>query len=118
MGEGVSRLIVLIRATEVGHGNYMHDAGNGANLVAIVNGKEVGERDLVTRHDAKGGIRGPLVDVKGAPDAEHDAEQEERKRDAGHRQQTAALVAKGGLGDEMREGHGFRNILHGNFLSL
>jgi hypothetical protein len=96
----------------------MRDAGNGADLVPIINGNEVGERDLVTRHDAKGGVRRSLVDVEAAPDAEHDAEQEERKRDAGHGQHTAPLVAKGGLGNEMREGHGDGNILHRNFLLL
>jgi hypothetical protein len=96
----------------------MHDTGNGADLVSIVDGNEVGKRDLVTGHDAKGGVRGSLVDIEAAPDTEHDAEQEERESDAGDRQQTAALVAKGGLGDEMREGHGDGNILHRDLLLL
>jgi len=76
----------------------VHDAGNSADLFPIIDGKEVGKRDLVTRHDAKRGVRRSLVDVEAPPDTEHDAEQEEGKRDAGNRQQTAALVAKGGLG--------------------
>ena len=66
----------------------------------------------MTRHDAKGGVRRSLVNVEAAPDAEHDAEQEQRKRDAGDRQETAPLVAKGGLGDETCEGHGDENSLH------
>src|SRR6202140_4086708 len=108
LSEEIFRFIVLILAAEPGHGDDVHDAGNGADLVPIIDGNEVGKRDLVTGHDAKGGVRGSLVDVEAAPNAEHDAEQEERKRDAGDREQTAALVAKGGLGDEMREGHGDR----------
>src|SRR6266404_6777757 len=112
LSEEVFRLVVLILAAEPGHGDDVHDARNSADLFPIIDGNEVGERDLVTRHDAKRGVRGSPVDVEAAPDAEHDTEQEERKRDAGHRQHTAALVAKGGLGDETGEGHGGKKILH------
>src|SRR5208337_2601911 len=79
-------------------------------------GKEVGERDLVPRHDAQSGVGGSLVDVETAPEAEHDAEQEQRKGDAGDRQQTTPLVAKGRLGDEAGDRHGSNNILHRDFL--
>src|ERR1700730_4336171 len=113
LGEIVFRLVVLILAAEPGHGDDVHDSGNRADLFPIVDGKEVGKRDLVTGHDAKRGVRRSLVDIEAAPDAKHDAEQEERESDAGDRQQTAPLVAKGGLGDETGEGHGSDNILHG-----
>src|SRR5712692_7976827 len=112
LGEVVFRFVVLILATEPSHRDDMHDPGNRANLVAIINGKEVRERYLVTGHDAKRGVRRSLVDVEAAPDAEHDAEQEQRKSDAGDRQQTAPLVAKRGFGDEAGDGHGSDNILH------
>jgi len=62
----------------------------------------------VARHDAQGGVGSSLIDVEAAPDAEHDAEQEKRKSDTGDREETTALVAKRGLCDEGREGHGGR----------
>ena len=52
LGEKVFRLVVFILAAEPGHGDDMHDSGNGADLFPIVDGKEVGKRDLVAGHDA------------------------------------------------------------------
>ncbi len=106
LGKIVFGLVVFIFPAEPCHGDDVHDAGDGADLVAIVDGKKVGERNLVPRHDAKSGIRGALVDVKTAPDTQHDAQQEQGKRNAGDRQDAAPLVAKGGLGDKAGEGHG------------
>lgn len=63
-------------------------------------------------HDAERGVRGSRVDVEAAPDAQHDAEQEQRERDAGNGQQTAPLIAKCGFCDEGGEGHGDEEILH------
>ena len=118
LGEIIFRLVVFICAAEPGHRDDMHDAGNGADLVAIVDGKEVGQRHLVPGHDAKRGIRRPLVDVEAAPDAQHDGEQEQREGDAGDRQQTAPLVAKRGLGDEGRDRHGERRYFTPRLLPL
>src|SRR5260370_18704741 len=67
LSEEVFRLVVLILAPEPGHGNDMHDSGNGADLFSIIDGNEVGERPLVTGHDAKRRVRGSLVDVEAAP---------------------------------------------------
>src|ERR1700678_4025470 len=100
LGKEVLRLVVFILTPEPGHRYDMHDTGNRANLVAIVNRKEVGERDLVSGHDAKRRVRRSLIDVEAAPDAEHDAEQEKGKGDAGDCQNAASLIAKSGLGDE------------------
>jgi len=99
-------LIVNVLAAEPSHGNDMDDAGHGPNLVAVVDRQEVGERDFVARHDAERGIRGSLIDIETAPNAQHDAEQKQGERDAGDSQEAAALVAEGGLGDETGEGHG------------
>src|SRR5208283_5615275 len=115
LGEVVRGFVVNVGAPEPSHGSDVDDAGNGANLVAIIDGKKIGERDLMTSDDAQRGGGGSLVDVEAAPDAEHDAEQEERKGDAGNRQQTAPLVAKCGLGDEAGESHGDNNILQRAF---
>src|SRR5208283_546418 len=104
--EIVLRLVVDVCAAEPGHGNDVRDPGNDADLFTIINRKKVGERDLVARHDAKRGIGGSFVDVEAAPEAQHDAEQKQRERDAGDGEQAAAFVAEGGFGDEGREGHG------------
>ena len=111
LGKKVFRFVVFVLAAKPGHGDHVDNARHGTHFVAIVDGKEVGERDLVPGHDAQCGIGSALVNVKAAPDGQHDAEQEQGERDAGNRQQAAAFVAEGGLGDKAGEGHN-KNILH------
>src|SRR5208282_2457631 len=64
LGEVVRGFVVNVGAPEPSHGSDVDDAGNGANLVAIIDGKKIGERDLMTSDDAQGGIGCSLVDVE------------------------------------------------------
>jgi len=70
------------------------DSGNRADFVSIVDGKKIGERDLVPRHDAESRVRGPLIVIKAPPHANHHGEQKQSKRNAGNGEQTAPPVAK------------------------
>jgi len=44
--EEVFRLVVLILATKPGHGDDVHDAGNGADLVPIIDGMKLASETL------------------------------------------------------------------------
>src|SRR6266849_6718106 len=76
LGKKVGRLVVDVLASKPGHGDDVHDSRDSADLVAIVNGQKVCERDFVAGHDAESGVGRALVNVEAAPEGQHYTEQQ------------------------------------------
>src|ERR1700686_3277451 len=56
-------------------------------------------------HQPLRGLSAALIKIEGVPDRHHQGEQQQRKGDAQHRQNAAALVSKRVLGDEPGQRH-------------
>ncbi len=96
---------VFVNSSKPGNRHHRHHSWHGADLLPVIAGQIEGQRNAVTDYEPFRRFGAALIEIKSSPDGHHEGEQEQRKRNAQHRENAAPFIAKRILRDKPGQRH-------------